>query len=70
MMREDNIWEFEIEAQEGIDVRRDINSVCRENNFNILMMKNNEMTLEDIFLKITMGENISTNKDHKNGGTN
>lgn len=70
MMREDNIWEFEIEAQEGIDVRRDINSVCRENNFNILMMKNNELTLEDIFLKITMGENISTNKDHKNGGTN
>ncbi|MEE7582558.1 MAG: ATP-binding cassette domain-containing protein [Oscillospiraceae bacterium] len=70
MMREDNIWEFEIEAQEGIDVRRDINSVCHENNFNILMMKNNEMTLEDIFLKITMGENISTNKDHKNGGTN
>lgn len=70
MMREDNIWEFEIEAQEGIDVRHDINSVCRENNFNILMMKNNEMTLEDIFLKITMGENISTNKDHKNGGTN
>lgn len=70
MMREDNIWEFEIEAEEGIDVRRDINSVCRENNFNILMMKNNEMTLEDIFLKITMGENISTNKDHKNGGTN
>ena len=70
MMREDNIWEFEIEAEKGIDVRRDINSVCRENNFNILMMKNNEMTLEDIFLKITMGENISTNKDHKNGGTN
>ena len=70
MMREDNIWEFEIEAEEGIDVRRDINSVCRENNFNILMMKNNEMTLEDIFLKIIMGENISTNKDHKNGGTN
>ena len=69
-VKADNIWEFEIEAQEGIDVRRDINSVCRENNFNILMMKNNEMTLEDIFLKITMGENISTNKDHKNGGTN
>ena len=52
MMREDNIWEFEIEAQEGIDVRRDINSVCRENNFNILMVKNNEMTLEDIFQRL------------------
>lgn len=70
MMREENIWEFEIEAEEGKDIRHDINKVCRDNNFNILMMKNNEMTLEDIFLKITMGENITTNKDHKIGGTN
>jgi ABC-2 type transport system ATP-binding protein len=65
MMREDEIWEFEIEAEEGVDVRRGINAVCRENNFNILMMKNNEMTLEDIFLKITMGESIGSNKENK-----
>jgi hypothetical protein len=31
------------------------------------MMKNNEMTLEDIFLKITMGEAESVTED-KNGG--
>lgn len=68
MMREDEIWEFEIEAEEGQDIRHDINEVCRKNNYNILMMKNNEMTLEDIFLKITMGENVQHNK--KNGGKN
>lgn len=66
MLREEEIWEFEIEAEENKDIRRDINKVCRENNLNILMMKNNEMTLEDIFLKITMGESII--KDTKNGG--
>lgn len=62
MMREENIWEFEIESQEDKDVRHDINEVCRKNNYNILMMKNNEMTLEDIFLKITMGETVQHNK--------
>jgi len=67
MMRENDIWEFEIESQEGVDVRYNINKVCKENNFNILMMKNNEMTLEDIFLKITMGENVINNTS--NGGT-
>jgi ABC-2 type transport system ATP-binding protein len=65
MMREEEVWEFEIEAEEGQDIRRGINEVCRKNNFNILMMKNNEMTLEDIFLKITMGENVH----NKNGGS-
>jgi ABC-2 type transport system ATP-binding protein len=67
MMREEDVWEFEIEAEEGKDIRRDINKVCQENKFNILMMKNNEMTLEDIFLKITMGEAESVTED-KNGG--
>lgn len=66
MMRENDIWEFEIEAEEGIDIRHDINKVCQENKFNILMMKNNEMTLEDIFLKITMGESV--HHDNENGG--
>ncbi|MCC8069481.1 MAG: ABC transporter ATP-binding protein [Ruminococcus sp.] len=70
MMREENIWEFEIEAKEGKDIRYDINKVCQDNHYNILMMKNNEMTLEDIFLKITMGENVINNKDNKIGGTN
>jgi ABC-2 type transport system ATP-binding protein len=70
MMREDEIWEFEIEAEEGVDVRRGINAVCRENNFNILMMKNNEMTLEDIFLKITMGESIGSNNNNNNNKKN
>ncbi len=70
MLREDNVWEFDIEAKEGMDVRYDINRVCKENNLNILMMKNNEMSLEDIFLKITMGENIYKNKEViKDGGS-
>ena len=58
MEREAGIWEYEMEAQPGQDIRRDINRICRENDWNILMLKTMEMTLEDIFLKITMGEHI------------
>ena len=58
MEREPGIWEFEMEAEPGIDIRREVNRICRENNWDILLLKTMEMTLEDIFLKITMGEHI------------
>ncbi|MDE5769960.1 MAG: ABC transporter ATP-binding protein [Oscillospiraceae bacterium] len=58
MEREKNIYDFEIEAEPGIDIRRDINQITREHGWDILMLKTMEMTLEDIFLKITMGEGI------------
>lgn len=63
MEREQGIWEFEIEAEPGRDIRRDINAVAREHEWNILMLKNMEMTLEDIFLKITMGEQLGIGKE-------
>lgn len=58
MEREPGIFDYELEAQPGQDVRPEINRIARENSWNILMLKTMEMTLEDIFLKITMGENI------------
>ncbi|MDE7120790.1 MAG: ABC transporter ATP-binding protein, partial [Oscillospiraceae bacterium] len=58
MEREKNIYDFEIEAEPGIDIRRDINRITREHGWDILLLKTMEMTLEDIFLKITMGEGI------------
>ncbi|MBR3630597.1 MAG: ATP-binding cassette domain-containing protein [Oscillospiraceae bacterium] len=63
MEREPGIWEYEIEAEPGRDIRRDINRIARENEWNILMLKTMEMSLEDIFLKITMGEHIEMGKE-------
>ncbi len=65
MEREAGIYEYEIEAEPGVDIRREINRVVRENGWNILLLRTMEMTLEDIFLKITMGENILTNTADK-----
>ena len=63
MEREKNIYDFEIEAEPGIDIRRDINKITREHNWDILLLKTMEMTLEDIFLKITMGETVQMKGD-------
>jgi len=58
MEREKNIYDYDIESEPDVDIRRDLNSLCREKNWNILMLQLSELTLEDIFLKITMGEGI------------
>lgn len=58
MEREKNIYDYDIESEPGTDIRRDLNNLCRSKNWNILMLQLSELTLEDIFLKITMGEGI------------
>ena len=58
MEREPGVYEYEMEAEEGTDLRRELNKVVQEHGWAILLMKSSELTLEDIFLKITMGEGI------------
>lgn len=58
MEREQGVYEYEIEAADGMDIRRDVNRILREHNWNILAMRTSDLTLEDVFLKITMGEGI------------
>lgn len=56
MEREKGIYDYDIETDETTDVRRAINTLCHENDWNILMMQLSDMTLEDIFLKITTSD--------------
>lgn len=56
MEREKGIYDYDIESDEEIDVRRAINNLCREKDWNILMLQLSDMTLEDIFMKITSGD--------------
>lgn len=58
MEREPGVYEYEMEAEEGTDLRREVNKVVQEHGWAILLMKSSELTLEDIFLKITMGDGI------------
>ncbi len=65
MEREHGIYDYDVEADEKTDVRRAVNKLCRDKNWNILMLQLSDLTLEDIFLKITMGDVVVGN-DKKN----
>ncbi|MDO5560446.1 MAG: ATP-binding cassette domain-containing protein [Oscillospiraceae bacterium] len=56
MNRGENIYDYEIEAKPGIDVRRPLNKLIADKGWYLLKLQANELTLEDVFLKIVMGE--------------
>lgn len=58
MEREPGVYEYEIEAEEGVDIRRELSKRLAERDMPILMMRSADLALEDIFLKITMGEGV------------
>lgn len=58
MQRENGVYEYEIEAQEGSDIRRELFKRLSGRNWPLLGLTTSELTLEDIFLKITMGEGV------------
>lgn len=58
MEREPGVYEYELEAVPGSDIRRELFQIASQNNWPLLSARSAEMTLEDVFLKITMGEGI------------
>lgn len=54
--REKGVFEYLIEPNEGADIRRDVFFMAAEKNWPILSMKSTEMSLEEIFLKLTSGD--------------
>lgn len=58
MEREQGVFDYEIEVKEDADIRRELFKRIVARNWVILGLKSTEMSLEDIFLKITMGDNV------------
>lgn len=54
---EPGVNEFYLEAAEGKDIRRDVFKKLASRNYPLLMMHSNELSLEEIFLKLTTGDN-------------
>lgn len=63
--REPGVFEYTIETDGNTDIRKELFTRVAEKNRYILGLKSAELTLEDIFLKVTMGENITTAKKEK-----
>ena len=53
---EEKVHEYHLEAKEGADIRRDVFKKLSSRNYPILMMRSNELTLEEVFLKRTTGD--------------
>jgi len=51
-----SVYEYEIEAEPGSDIRREVSKKLAGRNFTILMMNSGELTLEEVFLKVTTGD--------------
>lgn len=62
MEREPGIFDYEINVREGVDIRRELFKRIVDRSWVLLELKANEMSLEDIFLKITMGDNVNIGK--------
>jgi len=53
---EKGVFEYEIEPKKGEDVRREIFKKLASRNYPLLMSKSNELTLEEVFLKLVTGD--------------
>ena len=51
-----SIGEYELNAVEGCDIRREVFKRMAARNYPILLMRSSELTLEEIFLKLTTGD--------------
>lgn len=67
MEREPGVYEYELEAVPGSDIRRPLFDIVSEHHWYLLSLRAAEMTLEDVFLKITMGEGIVLDSTAKGG---
>nr|WP_317412266.1 ATP-binding cassette domain-containing protein [uncultured Solibaculum sp.] len=50
--KEPGVFEFTIESKQGSDVRRDLFEIASRNNWPLMGLRNNELTLEDVFLQL------------------
>lgn len=53
---EPGVTEYFLNGKEGVDLRREVFKRLATRNYPILMMKSSELTLEEIFLKLTTGD--------------
>ena len=51
--KEPGVYAFSVEGEEGTDLRRPVFELAAQNHWPILSMKNTDLTLEDVFLRLT-----------------
>lgn len=65
---EKGVTEYELNPESGADVRREVFKRMAARNWAILLMRSSELTLEEIFLKLTTGDFYGDESSRENGG--
>ena len=61
--REPGVYEYEITGRSGADLRRPLFGIAAKRNWPILAMESSELSLEDVFLKLTGSTYLSDNAE-------
>lgn len=61
------VYDFSLEAEKGLDIRREVFKRLAERSWPLLGMRSSELSLEDIFLQLTAEDSASANES-ENGG--
>lgn len=65
--KEPGVYELEIEAEPDVDIRRSLFALLARRGWPVLGLRNTDLTLEDLFLKLTSGEDLSGRGPKKKG---
>ena len=63
--KEPGVFEYSIESDEDHDIRRNLFAMLTRNGWPMLSLRNTDLTLEEVFLQLTSGDNV---KSIKKGG--
>ena len=70
--KEPGVFEFEVDGHGGTDLRRPLFGIAAKRNWPILSMASSELSLEDVFLRLTgstyLSDNAQIEKSRKGGG--
>ena len=61
------MFEYNIDAEEGQDIRRELFKRMAEREWPILGLRSSELSLEDIFLKLTNEDSVASVAKRKGG---
>ncbi|WP_099205021.1 ATP-binding cassette domain-containing protein [Scatolibacter rhodanostii] len=64
--KEKGVFEISIEATPETDIRRSLFALLARKGWPLLALKNSDLTLEDLFLKLTSGEDFAVQHDLEN----
>lgn len=59
--KEPGVYELSVEAREGTDLRRDLFHFAAKKDWPILAMRNTDLSLEDVFLRLTSASYLRDN---------